>query len=134
MTSSDLIVKSISKIEFSILSNEYVKDHSVALISNTKHNEIGGVYDLRMGTIEQGKNCETCKKDYIECVGHFGHIELNVEILHPLFIRRAYLLLKCLCFHCHRVLFTKDHIILHNIEKLKGESRLQFILKKIDKI
>ena len=47
------------------------------------------VYDERMGVLNNTKVCPQCEENYSKCVGHFGHIKLNYEIIHPLFYRIA---------------------------------------------
>lgn len=41
--------------------------------------------DLRSSKLGGERSCGTCGKSSLECVGHFGHIELPVEVPHPLF-------------------------------------------------
>ena len=76
-------IQELHKIEFGIYSNDEIRDMSVCTVNSTKYctmDKSSGyetVYDPRMGTIENGKNCETCNLDVWQCPGHFGHIELN---------------------------------------------------------
>ena len=64
----------------------------------------GGLLDLRMGTTDRMNRCETCNGNLNECPGHFGHIELAKPMFHIGFITTVMKILKCVCFHCSKVL------------------------------
>ena len=73
--------KEISNIRFSIIDNEEIVNNSVVEINTTdvyekNYPKEGGVYDLRMGTIDKQYKCQTCNCDILNCHGHFGHIKL----------------------------------------------------------
>ena len=124
-------IKEVQSIDFGIYSSEEIRNMSVAHICNTKlSGNIGTVYDDRMGTIENGIVCETCKLGPKECPGHFGHIELNENIINPLFYKEVRDLLCCFCIKCCRLLVSKDQIVLNRY----GKSKLNNLLKtrKID--
>ena len=40
----------------------------------------GGLYDPKMGPLDNQSTCVTCHQSSINCPGHFGHIELNVPV------------------------------------------------------
>ena len=79
-------------IQFSLLSPEEIERNSVAEITNKEtYNgvkpKIGGLFDPRMGVLEPGILCPTDGENYINCPGHFGHIELPKPVfnLQPTF-------------------------------------------------
>jgi hypothetical protein len=78
-----------------------------------------------MGTIENGKICPTCNQNQKNCIGHFGFIELNEPIIHPLFYKEVREILSFFCIKCYRLLITKEHIKLHSL----GKSKIRKILK-----
>jgi DNA-directed RNA polymerase beta' subunit len=126
--------REIEYIEFGIYSPEEVEKMSVCKIVNAKKTGPGSVYDPRMGTTDSGYNCETCKQNAIKCPGHFGHIELNEPIVHPLYYKRVLAFLNCFCKKCYRLLITKDQIFLDGLNRFKGERRFTQILEKIKKV
>jgi DNA-directed RNA polymerase II subunit RPB1 len=69
---------------------------------------IGGINDLRMGTINKLKNCETCGCDCNDCPGHFGHIELVKPVFHVGFLQTINKILKAVCFNCSKILLPKN--------------------------
>ena len=93
-------VKNIEGIQFSIMSADDIKKMSVAEIVSTdtySGNEpiIGGLFDSRMGVIENDKICKTCMQKNTFCPGHFGHIELAKPIFHMQFFDIVRKILKC---------------------------------------
>src|SRR3989344_4300454 len=59
-----------------------------------------------------------------QCLGHFGYLELTKPIVHPLYGKKIYMLLKAICRKCSVPLVPKDEA-----EKIKG-NRLTHIYKK----
>lgn len=110
----------IKHIQFGILSSKEIKSRSVVEVTSPKVavDLNNGVYDLRMGVIEANNNkCPTCGENHVTCPGHFGHIELATPILHPLFYKYITGFLRCFCFHCSRLLITRDQLYVHDIPK-----------------
>lgn len=133
-------VREIDEITFGIYSAEEIKKISVCevnsskICSGDKNMGYGTVYDPRMGTIENGKKCETCGTGPWSCVGHFGHINLNEPILHPLHHKRIVDFLRCFCIKCFKLLISEDQIKLNNLGRLIGVKRFNKILEKLEKI
>ena len=95
----------------------------------------GSVYDPAMGCLtDSSQKCPTCGMDSRRCPGHFGYIELNEPLLHPLYIKTTVALLKCICSQCHRIIFDPERIALQGFSKLQKEKRFAAILSRIDKI
>lgn len=133
-------IREISSITFGVLSTEQILNMSVCKIDNPKlgsldkAGNVGTVYDGRMGTIENGKECETCHQDVWNCPGHFGHIEFNEPIIHPLFHKQVTAFLKCFCIKCFRLLLNRDQIYLNSLNRFKGNKRFEKIIEKLEKI
>ena len=72
----------IDYIKFGIMSEKEITQLSVLKICSTKLNGPNSLYDERLGTMDNNKNCITCGLNNKLCPGHFGHIELNVDIKH----------------------------------------------------
>ena len=132
----------INKIHFGILSSQEIEAMSVCEIKNsrlisssdTSNVLYHTVYDPRMGILENNQKCETCKENLWQCVGHFGHIKLNIPVINPLYIKFVVNILKIVCKSCYRVLLTSDLSILNNISKFKGIKKFNKLIEKIDKI
>ena len=130
----DISVKEINSITFGIYSPEEIIKQSVVRIDSNKLHGENSVYDERMGILENNKLCASCGQDCKDCPGHFGHIELNVLIMHPMYHRNIVNFLKCFCFKCYRFLLTDDHLKTDGITKYQRETRFDKILAKLEKI
>lgn len=124
----------LDKIQFGIYSSEEIITNSVCHVTSMKLCGENSVYDPRMGVLESNELCVTCKKDSKYCVGHFGHVELQISVLHPLYNRLILNLLKCVCYKCSRLLMTEDILNINNLLKLSKSSRFNNIVKSMDKI
>lgn len=126
--------KEIKKISFSVSSTEEIKNKSVyeAKISKYTDDRTNTVYDHRSGSLFN-KKCETCKQYEQMCPGHFGYINLNATIVHPILFTHVLNILKCVCHFCSKLLITKEHLEFGNILKLEGERRISEIINKSKK-
>lgn len=133
-------IREIESITFGVFSTQEILKMSVCLINNPKLGGVdktggaGTVYDGRMGTIENGRNCETCEQDVWKCPGHPGHIEFNEPIIHPLFYKQVVSFLKCFCIKCFRLLINRDQIYVERFNRFKGNLRFVKILEKLEKV
>ena len=133
------IVKDINGLQFSIMGPEEIRNNSVVEI--TKHDTydkdvpvIKGLFDLRMGTTDMGKVCNTCGLKNTECPGHFGHIELARPVYYWQFMDIILKLLKCVCFRCSKLLINKNTPIIENILKQDKKTRWQEIYNLCSKV
>ena len=124
----------LDKIQFGIYSAEEIQKMSVCDVFSTKLNGPNSVYDKRMGVLEMKEICPTCNKTSKDCIGHFGSIQLNINVLHPLFSRLIISLLKCICYKCSGLLLNREKLELLNLLKLQKSSRFNAIVKAMDKI
>lgn len=127
-------IHDISCMEFGVLSPDEMRNMSVCKVDSIKLNGIGSIYDERMGCItDTNEKCVTCglKK---ECWGHFGYIELNENVLHPMYYKMISVFLKCFCKQCYRLILKDEQIELSGFLKMKNERRFNKILEKIEKI
>ncbi|XP_076749150.1 RNA polymerase I subunit RpI1 [Xylocopa sonorina] len=61
----------------------------------------GGLYDPALGPLlESSDPCATCGCNVTKCPGHFGHIELPMPVVNPLFHRALRILTKLTCLNC----------------------------------
>lgn len=130
----EMEIREIDSIAFGIYTEEEITAMSVCKVDSSKHSGVGSVYDPRMGTTDHQQDCKTCGESAEVCPGHFGHIELNEPIIHPLFYLRVESFLKCFCVKCNRLLIDRDQLFLAGLNKYKGESRFKQILEYLKKI
>ena len=120
----------IDAIEFGVLSPKMIKDMSAVRV---EHAELydpdgypieGGLCDLRMGVVDPGLRCATCGGKIGQCLGHFGYLELTKPVIHPLFGKKIFKLLKSTCSNCSRILATEE-----DVKKMKGDILTQIYKK-----
>ena len=124
----------IDSINFGILSPEEIKAMSVTEIFSNKLMGPNSIYDEAMGPIDNNKICVSCGCDNKTCPGHFGHIDLNYKIIHPLFYRVTLLFLKCYCVKCSSCLLSPDQLKLGGLMKYTKEQRFLKIIEKCEKV
>jgi DNA-directed RNA polymerase beta' subunit len=120
-------VHNIKSISFGFMSSQDVQKLSVVALDNPRLNGANSVYDERMGVMKMGKTCVSCDMDIKQCTGHFGHIQLNYPVLHPLCSKYIVLFLRCFCFRCSRLVLSKEQLSLHMLGNFKK------IVDKIEK-
>ena len=130
-------IKKISKIEFNIFTNKEIKNYSAVSsdpfginLSESYENyepKKGGLVDLRMGTCDPYLNCTTCGLNYLECPGHFGHIELAEPVFHYGFLDHLKSLLQCVCTKCSNILIEKNDSQFKKVMTKRSEARFKEI-------
>lgn len=124
----------IEHIQFGILSSDDILKMSVCELTSPKLVGPNSVYDTRMGILEMDETCPTCHQNSKNCVGHFGHIALNVPVLHPLYHRLILNILKCICYKCSKLLLSGDKLQVNNLFKNSPTNRFNTIVKNMDKV
>ena len=130
-------IENILNVEFSIFSNEEVKNYSAVKKDPFGINlyesydgyepKKGGLVDLRLGTCDIHLNCTTCGLDSMNCVGHFGHTVLAQSVFHFGFLVHLKNVLQCICLRCSHILIDKNKDLLIKINKYKGKERFKYI-------
>ena len=124
-------IESIVGVQFSILSPEEIERSSVVEITTQTTHEgnepkIGGLFDPRMGVLDNGKVCRTCGQTNHGCPGHFGHYRLTRPVYYIQFHQMIMSVLKCICIRCSRLRIDKE---LHkDLLNRKGEVRWKEVL------
>jgi DNA-directed RNA polymerase II subunit RPB1 len=100
-------------IQFSILSPDEIRKSSVAEIKtrDTYINNkpvIGGLFDPRMGVLEQGIMCPTDQLQHLHTPGYFGHIELEQPVFYVKYLLTVIKILNCICFKCSKLKINKE--------------------------
>jgi DNA-directed RNA polymerase subunit B len=102
----------IGSIEFGLLSPQMVKKMSSVEISRAELYDNdgfpleGGVMDPKLGVIDPGLKCRTCGKNMGSDFGHFGYIELVKPVIHVLYSKLIYRILKMVCRNCGKLIST----------------------------
>ncbi len=135
---AEFISKKVDRIKFGILSPKVVKKMSVVKIITPDTHDTdgypikGGLMDPRMGVIDPGLRCRTCKGKMGDCPGHFGFIELARPVIHVGYNKMVYNILRSICRSCSRVLMLQKRLDEYK-EKMKnilgGEIEFEEIVK-----
>ena len=102
----------IDSVEFKLISSEMLEKMAAGeilradLYDNDGFPAEGGVMDPRLGIVDPGLKCRTCGQSVGKCFGHFGYITLVRPVVHVLYAKIIYKLLKSVCSKCSRALTT----------------------------
>jgi len=119
-------IEPIVGIQFGIFSPEEIERRSVVEITNAgtfdgNEPRIGGLFDPRMGVLDNGKTCRSCGQTNHNCPGHFGHYKLARPVYFIQFFPMIMNVMNCICIRCSKLLIDKN---LHkSILKKRGEAR-----------
>ncbi|KAI4500568.1 hypothetical protein M0802_004530 [Mischocyttarus mexicanus] len=112
-------------LKFSVFTSEDIEKLSVMKIRTPLSFNIlghplkGGLYDPALGPLHESSDpCATCGSTVFKCPGHFGHIELPMPTVNPLFHKALFMLLKLSCLKCF-TLQIPTHIKMLLCAKLK---------------
>ncbi len=106
----------IKSIDFGFMSPKMIKDMSAIKI---EHAELydpdgypidGGLTDLHLGVVDPGLRCRTCGGTIGQCLGHFGYLELIKPVVHPLYGKKIYMLLRATCRKCSKPLVSGEEM------------------------
>ena len=106
-------VEKVVGVQFGIYSPEEIVKRSVVEITNNNTYEgnepkIGGLFDPRMGVLENGKTCRSCGQTNHGCPGHFGHYRLARPVYFSQFFNYVIKTLQCVCIRCSKLLIDKE--------------------------
>ena len=126
--------ESIVGIQFGVFSPEEILRRSVCEITNpsTADGKLNGLFDPRMGVLENGKICRSCGQNNHHCPGHFGHFHLARPVYYTQFFKTLMKVLRCVCFKCGKLLIDKT--TRQGFLKVKGESRWKMVLEAASKM
>ena len=126
-------IESIVGIQFGIFSPDEIQRRSVVEITNSgtydgNEPRIGGLFDPRMGVLDNGKTCRSCAQTNHSCPGHFGHLNLARPVYFIQFFPKILDVMKCICVRCSRILIDKT---LHkDVARRRGEGRWRAVLTR----
>jgi DNA-directed RNA polymerase II subunit RPB1 len=124
-------IEPIVGIQICVFSPEEIERRSVVEITNAgtyEGNEpkIGGLFDPRMGVLDNGKECRSCGQTNHKCPGHFGHFRLARPVYYIQFFPFILNVLSCVCIRCSKLLIDKN--FRKHFLKRKGEARWREVL------
>jgi len=118
-------------IQLCVFSPEEIEKRSVVEITNAKTYDgsepsIGGLFDPRMGVIDNGKECRSCGQTNHRCPGHFGHFRLARPVYYIQFLPFILNVLSCVCIRCSKLRIDKQ--FRSHFLKRRGEARWKDVL------
>lgn len=138
--SADQEIRVVTGIQFTIMSPEDIKRRSVAEIETSEsfkgtEPKLNGLFDPRMGVIENGQICKTCEQKTTFCPGHFGHIQLAKPVFYHQFYDTIRKILKCVCFRCSALLKEPEELLEKRVvtKKASRQKRFESIYKALTK-
>ena len=125
-------IEPILGIQFSIFSPDEIERRSVVEITSNATYEgnepkIGGLFDPRMGVLDNGKQCRSCGQTNNNCPGHFGHYKLARPVYYIQFLPMILNVLHCVCVSCSRLLVDKEMRV--SIKNKRGEGKWKELLE-----
>ena len=105
-----MIPKRIAQIRFGLMDPTEIRKMSAVEVKTADtykddgHAYRQGLMDPHMGVIEPGLVCPTDNCKYDESPGHFGHIALELPVIHIGFVNLIKTALKATCSKCSRIL------------------------------
>jgi len=109
---STMIPKRIAQIRFGLMDPLEIRKMSAVEVKTADtykddgHAYKQGLMDPHMGVIEPGLVCPTDNCQYLDSPGHYGHIQLELPVIHIGFVNLIKTALKATCNSC-------SHILLH---------------------
>lgn len=121
----------LKSVQFGFMSPKMIKDVAAVKITQAELYDPdgypidGGLADLHMGVVDPGLRCRTCGGTIGQCLGHFGYLELTKPVVHPLYGKKIYMLLRATCRKCSRILLSDEEA-----KKTKGNLLVDIYKKK----
>jgi len=109
-----MIPKRIAQIRFGLMDPTEIRKMSAVEVKTADtykddgHAYRQGLMDPHMGVIEPGLVCPTDNCKYDESPGHFGHIQLELPVMHIGFVNLIKTALKATCSKCSEILLHKE--------------------------
>ena len=124
-------VENVVGIQICVFSPDEIERRSVVEITNAgtydgTEPKIGGLFDPRMGVLDNGKECRSCGQTNHKCPGHFGHFRLARPVYYIQFLPYILNVLSCVCIRCSKLLIDKK--MRKHLLKKSGEARFREIV------
>ncbi|CAB0034651.1 unnamed protein product [Trichogramma brassicae] len=97
-----------TSLKFFVLTEEDIKNLSCKKVTTPDsfnslgHPLHGGLHDPHLGPLsETSEPCKICNSNVLKCTGHYGHIELPMPVVNPMFHKALQLALRISCLSCY---------------------------------
>ncbi|XP_074103416.1 DNA-directed RNA polymerase III subunit RPC1-like [Cotesia typhae] len=141
------LAKKISHITFAINSHHDIARQAHVnvvchpLYSEQDHTPVPySALDPRLGLCTKQGECKTCNLPYLDCIGHFGYINLEFPVFHYGYFKSIVNILQSICKKCSRVLLDEQakaqyvkRVSNPNLGYLERKALRALILKKVKK-
>lgn len=122
----------VSGVQFGIFSPEEIRKRSVCEVkdySTYEGNEprFNGLFDPRMGVLDNEQICPTDGLNNQECPGYFGHYELSKPVYYYQFMKQVMKTLRCVCVRCGKLLVDKTNPNVENLLTKTPKARFREI-------
>ena len=133
------VIRRVKGVQFRILSDTEIRNRSVLEVTENQtfdRNEpvVNGLFDPRMGVIDNNRMCTTCQDRNTFCPGHFGHITLARPVFYIQFFDIVRKLVRCVCFKCSRILVDIDSAGVRALMSKTRQKRWEIISKMCQKV
>jgi DNA-directed RNA polymerase II subunit RPB1 len=120
-------IESVVGIQFGVFKPDDIIKRSVCevIYPVTTEGKLNGLFDPRMGVLENGKVCRSCGQNNHNCPGDFGHFVLARPVYYTQFFKTVMKVLRCVCFKCSKLLIDKEKHA--NLQRYKGEARWKMV-------
>lgn len=132
-------IESVTRVSFGVLSPDEVLRTSVAEVTKTDTYQNGrpvlnGLFDPRMGVLDQHDRCQTCGQTPLFCPGHFGHVVLTKPVYHVHFFPMVKKILRCVCHACSALLIDEATALESASVKWSRAKRWDVLSKRCAKV
>ena len=138
---SNAPLRQVKSVQFGILNPNEISALSISNIVSFESGRDGKaaegtIYDRKQGPMgPRDDPCLTCNNNVTDCPGHFGKIELADPVYHYGFINYILSILRCVCFHCHRLRVSTSNYNYKKALEIKDRSKrlkaIQDICEKV---
>lgn len=130
-------ITKVTGVQFCVMSPNEILQRSVVEITKAEtwenNNPVpNGLFDARMGVIDNGKVCPTDLLDNRFCPGYFGHIKLEMPVYYYHFMPYIQQILNFICYRCSNLLITEEDR--EKLLKKKGMKRYKEMQECIKRI
>jgi DNA-directed RNA polymerase III subunit RPC1 len=116
MNEAGEVPMAVDKIQFSLMSPEQMQQvacltcttEELYTVRNGFQPVPNGVLDLRLGTSNKDRVCQTCGEKLKTCTGHFGNVQLCLPVFHTGYFKQILSILQSICKRCSRILLPPD--------------------------
>jgi DNA-directed RNA polymerase II subunit RPB1 len=122
----------VSGVQFGIFSPDEIRRRSVCEVKDYTTYEgneprFNGLFDPRMGVLDNEQICPTDGLSNQECPGYFGHYELSKPVYYYQFIKQVMKTLRCVCVRCGKLLVDKTNPNVENLMTKTPKTRFREI-------